>query len=192
VGVQHGEPGQVFHLQNAPISAESRRDGRSRRMRDGSVYVPGVCEGTVAIRIATIGHLPGYGVLAGELWAVIRQRDGTVRQYGRRSGSRSPNRFSQYRHGGGVPERSGRQAARESKRDRYIDSVSNCTGRRGAGSRNARGGQAARTTRNAPNSGRSRPKITKTWPRAPAARSPASNATRPATVRAKALCLPAP
>ena len=105
VGYSDGEPGQIFHLQYAPVL--SLRPGETieiEEKRDGEiVFVPwervmDFSKSNRYDRHFTLDEATGEVCFGPS----IRQPDGTMRQYGRVPEARRAIRMSQYRHGGGV------------------------------------------------------------------------------------------
>ncbi len=105
LGHSNGEPGQVFHLQHAPVLAP--RSGETveiEEKRDGDlVFVPW----QRALDLSTSTRYDRHFVLdesTGEMrfGPSVRQPDGSVHQYGRVPEAGRRVRFSQYRHGGGI------------------------------------------------------------------------------------------
>jgi predicted phage baseplate assembly protein len=105
LGTSKGEPGQTFRLQHAPVLALAEHETLEvEEKRDGvPVYIPWqvVDEFSHSDRFDrhfTLDHATGeigFG-------PAVRQRDGSVRQYGRVPEAQRSLRFTQYRHGGGV------------------------------------------------------------------------------------------
>jgi len=105
LGHTNGEPGQLFRLQHAPVLA--LRGGETvevEEIREGQlVFVPW----TRVDDFAKSDRFDRHFVLdsaSGEVsfGPSIRQRDGTMRQYGRVPEAGRMVRFNQYRHGGGT------------------------------------------------------------------------------------------
>jgi predicted phage baseplate assembly protein len=105
VGTSRGEPGQLFHLQHAPL-LELRDDEmiEVEELRDREVvFIPWQ-------RVDDFSHAdrhdrqftldPSTGEVA--FGPAIRQSDGCVRQYGRVPETDRLIRMSRYRHGGGI------------------------------------------------------------------------------------------
>lgn len=129
VGFSSGDPGQVFRLRHAPVLAP--REGefvQVEEIRDG---VPVPVPWQLVSDFAGSDCFDRHSALdssTGEITfgPAIRQRDGTVLQYGRVPEAGRQVTFSQYRHGGGVAGNvpSGRiQVLRTAVP--YIDSVTN-------------------------------------------------------------------
>jgi predicted phage baseplate assembly protein len=105
LGQSKGEPGQVFHLQHAPV-LDLRPDEtvEVEEKRDGEMVfvpwelVPDFADSTLYDRHFTLDTAIGEVSFG----PAVRQPDGTVRQYGRVPEAGHMIRFSQYRHGGGV------------------------------------------------------------------------------------------
>ncbi len=104
LGHSNGDPGQVFHLQNAPVL--DLRPGETvevEEKRDGEVvFVPWELVLDFADSDRYDRHFtldPAMGEVS--FSPAVRQPDGTVRQYGRVPETGRSIRFSQYRHGGG-------------------------------------------------------------------------------------------
>ena len=105
LGRSNGEPGQIFYLENTPVLA----------LEDGeTIEVEGEMYGDVAYMpwqlVKDFAHSDKHDrhfaldTGTGEIrfGPSIRQRDGTVRQYGRTPEARRGIRFTRYRYGGGV------------------------------------------------------------------------------------------
>ncbi|OQY24157.1 MAG: putative baseplate assembly protein [Anaerolineaceae bacterium 4572_32.1] len=129
LGHSNGEPGQIFYLENAPVLA----------LREGeTIEVEGEMYGDVGFRpwelVDEFSASEQYDrhftldTATGEVrfGPGIRQRDGTVRQYGRIPEAGRAIRFTSYRYGGGtagnVP--SGRLVVLKSS-IAYVDRVAN-------------------------------------------------------------------
>ncbi len=104
-GVSNGEPGQVFKLEHAPVLAlQPGETVEVEEMRQGElVFVPWqvvseFSQSTLYDRHFSLNAATG----AVEFGPSVRQRDGSVRQYGRVPEAGRRIRFSQYRYGGGV------------------------------------------------------------------------------------------
>jgi predicted phage baseplate assembly protein len=105
LGNSNGEPGQIFHLQHAPVLA--LRPGEvveAEEKRDGELVfipwerVPDFSGSERYDRHFTLDEATGEICLG----PAIRQPDGSVRQYGRVPEAGRRIRSSQYRHGGGA------------------------------------------------------------------------------------------
>lgn len=105
LGVSNGDPGQVFRLQNAPVLA----------LREGeTVQVEERRHGEIALipwqRVSDFSQSDRYDrhftldTATGEInfGPAVRQRDGTIHQYGRIPEAGRKIQFSQYRYGGGI------------------------------------------------------------------------------------------
>jgi len=105
LGESDGEPGQVFHLANAPVLAlregetvtvEERREGQMVPI--AWTQVPEFSNTDRFDRHFTLDTATGEVAFGPS----VRQSDGSVRQYGRIPEARREIRFTQYRYGGGV------------------------------------------------------------------------------------------
>ena len=105
LGESDGEPGQVFHLTNAPVLAlregetvtvEERRDGELEPI--AWTQVPEFSNSDRFDRHFTLDTATGEIAFGPS----VRQADGSVRQYGRIPEARREIRFTKYRFGGGV------------------------------------------------------------------------------------------
>jgi predicted phage baseplate assembly protein len=105
LGYSNGEPGQVFHLAQAPalalradetVEVEEKRDGEM-------VFVPWQCVPDLSGSTRYDRHF-SLDESTGEVrfGPAVRQPDGTVLQYGRVPEAGRQVRLSTYRHGGGV------------------------------------------------------------------------------------------
>jgi predicted phage baseplate assembly protein len=105
LGLSSGEPGQIFRLQHAPVLALREDEAvEVEEKRDGEwVFVPWTYVADFANSDRFDRHFsldPATGeILFGP---AIRQRDGTVRQYGRIVEAGRQIRIRQYRYGGGT------------------------------------------------------------------------------------------
>jgi predicted phage baseplate assembly protein len=105
IGTSSGEPGQVFHLQHAPVLA--LRDGETievEEWRDREwVFIPWQAVDDFAHSDRHDRHFT-LDTSTGEVrfGPAIRQPDGAVRQYGRVPEADRLIRISRYRHGGGI------------------------------------------------------------------------------------------
>jgi predicted phage baseplate assembly protein len=105
LGVSSGEPGQVFHLRNAPVLA--LQPGETLEVEEtrgeGSVYVPWQQVDDFA-RSTRFDRHYRLDMASGaiHLGPSVRHADGSVAQYGRVPESGRGLRFSRYRSGGGV------------------------------------------------------------------------------------------
>ena len=105
LGRSNGDPGQVFHLEHAPVlELQAGETVEVEEKRHGEiVFVPWT-------RVPDFSESSRYDrhfvleTATGEVrfGPAIRQRDGTVRQYGRIPEAGRRIRFTRYRHGGGV------------------------------------------------------------------------------------------
>lgn len=105
IGLSNGESGQIFRLQHAPVL--SLRPGETVEVEEKwhgeTVFVPwqpvhDFSQSTLYDRHFSLDMANGeirFG-------PAVRQRDGSVRQYGRVPEAGRRIRFSQYRYGGGV------------------------------------------------------------------------------------------
>jgi len=105
LGESDGEPGQIFHLTNAPVLAlregetvtvEERRDGELTPI--AWTQVPEFSNSDRFDRHYTLDTATGEVAFGPS----VRQSDGSVRQYGRIPEARREIRFTRYRFGGGV------------------------------------------------------------------------------------------
>lgn len=105
LGRSNGEPGQVFHLQRAPILAlrEAETLEVEEKHHDEIVFVPWQSVSDFSQSQPYDRHFV-LDTATGEvrLGPSIRHRDGQVRQYGRIPEAGREIRFARYRHGGGV------------------------------------------------------------------------------------------
>ena len=105
LGHSNGEPGQIFHLEHAPILSliEGETVEVEEKQNGDLVFVPW----QLVKDFSDSDHFDRHFMLdtaTGEvrLGPNIRHRDGSMRQYGRIPPAHSTIRFSQYRYGGGV------------------------------------------------------------------------------------------
>ena len=105
LGSSDGEPGQVLHLQNAPVLALREEDKVEIEERRGSevVFIPWTrvtdfSQSDSFERHFMLNEVNGEVVFG----PAIRQPDGSIKQYGRVPEAGRRVRVSQYRYGGGV------------------------------------------------------------------------------------------
>ncbi len=105
LGQTTGNPGQLFHLQHAPVLAlRTEETIEIEELRDGElVFIPW----TRVDDFSQSDRYERHFVLdssTGEIsfGPCIRQSDGAMRQYGRVPEANRQVRFTQYRHGGGI------------------------------------------------------------------------------------------
>ena len=105
LGQTNGTPGQVFHVQHAPVlDLHPYETIEIEELRDGDlVFVPW----TRVNDFSESDHFDRHFVLEASTGEVsfgpcIRQGDGAMRQYGRVPEANRMVRFTQYRHGGGI------------------------------------------------------------------------------------------
>ena len=105
LGSSNGEPGQVLHLQNAPVLALREEDKVEIEERRGSevVFIPWTrvtdfSQSDSFERHFMLNEVNGEVVFG----PAIRQPDGSIKQYGRVPEAGRRVRVSQYRYGGGV------------------------------------------------------------------------------------------
>lgn len=105
IGHSNGDPGQTFELRHAPILAlQPGETIEIEEKRDGEVvYVPW----QVVVDFSKSSHYDRHFALDTATGLVrfgpaVRQRDGSVFQYGRVPEAGRRIRFNQYRYGGGV------------------------------------------------------------------------------------------
>jgi predicted phage baseplate assembly protein len=105
LGISNGDPGQLFHLKNAPVLA--LREGEAVQVeetREGETvlapweYVPDLAGSDRHDRHFCLDSATGEVSFG----PAIRQSDGTVRQYGRVPEAGRQIVFAQYRYGGGT------------------------------------------------------------------------------------------
>lgn len=105
VGQSNGEPGQVFKLQHAPVLEPGEGETvEVEELRDGELVFVSWERVTDFSRSDRYARHYTLELASGEICfgPAIRQRDGTVRQYGRVPGTGRQIRFSHYRYGGGA------------------------------------------------------------------------------------------
>jgi predicted phage baseplate assembly protein len=105
LGRTNGTPGQVFHVQHAPVlDLHPYETIEIEELRDGDlIFVPW----TRVNDFSNSDHFDRHFVLESSTGEVsfgpcIRQGDGAMRQYGRVPEANRMVRFTQYRHGGGI------------------------------------------------------------------------------------------
>lgn len=105
LGYTSGTPGQVFHVQHAPVlDLRPSETIEIEELRDGElVFSPW----TRVNDFSESDHFDRHFVLEASSGEVsfgpcIRQGDGAMRQYGRVPEANRMVRFTQYRHGGGI------------------------------------------------------------------------------------------
>lgn len=105
VGVSNGEAGQIFKLEHAPVLAvQPGETVEVEENRQGEVvFVPWQAAADFSDSTLYDRHF-SLDTATGEInfGPSVRQRDGSVRQYGRVPEAGRRIRFSQYRYGGGV------------------------------------------------------------------------------------------
>ena len=105
LGRVDGTPGQIFHLQHAPVlDLREEETVEIEELRDGElVFVPWTRVDDLSRSDRFDPHFT-LDASSGEVnfGPCIRQRDGTMRQYGRVPEANRLVRFTQYRHGGGI------------------------------------------------------------------------------------------
>ena len=105
LGQSSGEPGQVFHLQHTPALAPQPGEAvEVEEKREGElIFIPWQAVEDFADSDRYDRHFT-LDTATGEVafGPCIRQRDGTMRQYGRVPEAGRAVRFSRYRYGGGV------------------------------------------------------------------------------------------
>lgn len=105
LGVSNGDPGQTYMLRNSPLLAlEDNETVEVEEMEQGElIYIPWQYVHDFSASTRFDRHFT-LDTATGEIrfGPAIRQRDGTVRQYGRIPEMSRQIRIKQYRYGGGV------------------------------------------------------------------------------------------
>ena len=105
MGRSDGEPGQVFKLQNVPVLAlEEGESVEVEEKREGElVFIPWQQVGDFSKSdIHDRHYMLDYATGEAIFGPCIRQRDGSMHQYGRVPEANRVIRFSKYRYGGGA------------------------------------------------------------------------------------------